>query len=106
MKMNEKRTAFILAAGLGTRLEELTHNKPKALVELNNKTLLEIAIDNLIWLVYNIVTYMTDGEATNAEGVWVCPMAFASSLYADRLGKSVFLPTCPFLSLSDGLAAK
>ncbi len=48
MKMNEKRTAFILAAGLGTRLEELTHNKPKALVELNNKTLLEIAIDNLI----------------------------------------------------------
>ena len=48
MKMNEKRTAFILAAGLGTRLKELTSDRPKALVELNQKTLLEIVIDNLI----------------------------------------------------------
>ena len=48
MKMNEKRTAFILAAGLGTRLKELTSDKPKALVELNQKPLLEIVIDNLI----------------------------------------------------------
>ena len=48
MKMNDKRTAFILAAGLGTRLKELTSDKPKALVELNQKPLLEIVIDNLI----------------------------------------------------------
>ena len=48
MKMNEKRTAFILAAGLGTRLKELTSDRPKALVELNQKPLLEIVIDNLI----------------------------------------------------------
>ena len=48
MKMNEKRTAFILAAGLGSRLKEFTSNRPKALVELNNKPLLEIVIDNLI----------------------------------------------------------
>lgn len=48
MKMNEKRTAFILAAGLGTRLKELTSDKPKALVELNRKPLLEITIENLI----------------------------------------------------------
>ena len=48
MKMNEKRTVFILAAGLGTRLKELTSDKPKALVELNQKPLLEIVIDNLI----------------------------------------------------------
>ena len=48
MKMSEKRTAFILAAGLGTRLKELTSDRPKALVELNKKPLLEIVIDNLI----------------------------------------------------------
>ena len=48
MKMNNKRTAFILAAGLGTRLKELTSDKPKALVELNQKPLLEIVIENLI----------------------------------------------------------
>ncbi len=48
MKINEKRTAFILAAGLGTRLKELTSDKPKALVELNQIPLLEITIGNLI----------------------------------------------------------
>lgn len=48
MKTSDKRTAFILAAGLGTRLKELTSDKPKALVELNQKPLLEIVIDNLI----------------------------------------------------------
>lgn len=48
MKTNDKRTAFILAAGLGTRLKELTSDRPKALVELNQKPLLEIVVDNLI----------------------------------------------------------
>lgn len=42
------RTAMILAAGLGTRLKELTAHKPKALVEIARKPLLERNIDNLI----------------------------------------------------------
>jgi len=46
--MNQNITAMILAAGLGTRLQILTHDKPKALVELNGKPLLQYCIENLI----------------------------------------------------------
>lgn len=40
--------AMIFAAGLGTRLQPLTNHIPKALVEVNGTTLLELCIRNII----------------------------------------------------------
>ena len=45
--MNKPIRALLLAAGLGTRLRPITLKIPKCLVEINNKTILEIWLDKL-----------------------------------------------------------
>ncbi|MCK7534864.1 MAG: hypothetical protein MZV63_29640 [Marinilabiliales bacterium] len=39
--------AMIFAAGLGTRLGEMSREKPKALVDVNGKTALRLAAEKL-----------------------------------------------------------
>lgn len=39
---------MILAAGLGTRLKPITDEKPKALIEINSSTLIELAVKKLL----------------------------------------------------------
>ncbi|GAB4317787.1 MAG: nucleotidyltransferase family protein [Bacteroidales bacterium] len=43
-----KKRAFILAAGIGSRLGQLTSDKPKALVRINEIPLIEIVLKKLI----------------------------------------------------------
>lgn len=46
--MDNKRTVFILAAGMGSRLKGLTADRPKALVTLNGTPLIKHVIDELL----------------------------------------------------------
>jgi NDP-sugar pyrophosphorylase family protein len=67
--------AMVLAAGLGTRLRPLTDQRPKALVEVAGRTLLEITLTRLrdfgvsevIINVHHFADMVVDYLKTNAE---------------------------------------
>ena len=56
------RTAFVLAAGRGTRMRELTDNCPKPLIKVGDKTLLERSFDKLGWIKTKVVNTCYQGH--------------------------------------------
>jgi len=58
---------MILAAGLGTRLRPLTSTLPKALMDINGMTMLEVAIRRLIKAGFNEVIINTHYFADKIE---------------------------------------
>lgn len=73
---------FILAAGLGTRLRPLTDDRPKALVEIGGRPLLEHCIERLVsagvtHIVVNVHHFADKVEAFLRSRRWPCDISIS-----------------------------
>ena len=84
--MSHVRTAFVLGAGLGTRLRPLTDCRPKPLIPIFNKPLITFALDHLIAAGVERFVINTHHLAERFDAV------FASREYRGRPVKLVFEP--------------
>jgi mannose-1-phosphate guanylyltransferase len=80
------QTAFVLGAGLGTRLRPLTDSRPKPLLPIFNKPLITFALDHLIAAGVERFVINTHHLAAQFDVV------FASGEYRGRPVKLVFEP--------------
>src|SRR5258708_6569628 len=72
--------AMLFAAGLGTRLKPFTDNNPKALAEVNNKTLLEHSIRYLQRFgIYDVIVNVHH-FASKIEGILNANNGFGSKI--------------------------
>jgi L-glutamine-phosphate cytidylyltransferase len=89
--------AVILAAGLGKRLRPVVMDRPKCLLEINGKTLLERQIDQLrrnnvshIWIVVGYMADMISGKIRPGEGItYVYNPQYATSNNAVSLHRAL-----------------
>lgn len=101
--------AFVLAAGLGTRLQPLTLSLPKAMVEVQGRPLIRIVIDNLVRQgitrivvnVHHLAAILTDYLQNNQWGADII-ISDESDLLLDTGGglkkaAPLFLPDEPIL---------
>ena len=84
MSARRVRTAFVLGAGLGTRLRPLTDSRPKPLIPIFNKPLITFALDHLIAAGVEKFVINTHHLAEQFDD------AFATGTYRDRPVTLVF----------------
>ncbi|MFK7839996.1 MAG: nucleotidyltransferase family protein [Bdellovibrionales bacterium] len=85
-KKNIPNKAFILAAGLGSRLRPYTNKTPKPLVKVNGKTLLDRTLDHLKNVNITDISLNTHYHADQIENCIANRPEFSSQLsYEDNL---------------------
>ena len=97
---NAPRTAFVLGAGLGTRLRPLTARRPKPLIPVGGKPLICHAMDHLLalgverfvvnthWCAERYAANSKTAIPQSTKGFFITPMALGNSGQRSRTSKT------------------